>query len=414
MVADDQGHLVRAGVDLNAADGTPTPRLRLATGDYVEVDADFARRYRALSPADALSEDNREEACRDLVGEPNLTLRAGLDFSYGVGLLGTNPLPLRGFDGATNTFLPNLIETGLQWRHNLSAETRLTAAVELGLHGETFVLPWQGLQIQTPQPDVHGSAEFFTHGYFLSAGIRHSLLGAESFENAENFTVSRSWTHYYGLPTFETGVRTGYRNQYFEATVGLINGWNNFNYTFDNNNHPSFLGSLAVFPTDDFVLRASVIAGPEKDGNTADMRYVGDFHLAYRGRPVGVMANLVYGSEETQGRWDQWLGVYGALRVHPNNWPVSAFARAEYFSDSGSRFGRTGQVFGLTGGVSAHLVDFEGVGRGSHHLEIRSEARSDWDITPGATPSASGPLGRGNVASLGFQILYEGELPFWF
>lgn len=415
MVQDENGRTHRVGVDINSADGTATPRIRLASGDYVDVDSEFVRLYRGLAATDALSEDSREEACGDLLPEPNLTLHGGADLGFTAGLIGPNPLPLRGFDGTANTFVPNLFELSLEWNQSFSPQTRLRANVDVGIHGETYVQPWTGLQMQSPQPDIHGAVEFESYGFFLGAGFqRPSFLGAERFENAENFSVSRSWTHYYALPAFETGIRTGYRMRHFELTLGAINGWNNFNAGFDNNSHPSFLGSLAVFPLEDFVIRASVIGGPEKDTNTSDIRWTGDFHLAYRSRPVGFLVNAVYGAEQNGPRWDEWFGLMGALRVHPNNAPISFHTRVEYFSDSGSRLGRPGQLFSLTGGLSGHLVDFERAGRGAHHLEIRSEVRSDFDITDGATPSRPGPLGQFNTTSLSFQLLYEGELPFWF
>lgn len=412
-MVEDGGRTSRVSVDLNARDGTPRPRVIFSDGRSVNVGSDFVAAYRRLADTEALREEDRETECRALLpNEPALVFRGLLDMSFHLSPQGYSTIPLRGFDGTANSFNPNWVELGTAFMHRFSSDTRLSVGIDISLNGETFVLPGTGLQMQQVQPDIHGSLELQSHGFFLGAGIWHSFLGVERLETVENFTVTRSFTHYYGLPSADTGMRVGYRNRYVEVMAELANGWNNYNYVFDNNNHPSFLGSLAVFPTEDFTIRASVLGGPEKDGNARDMRWLGDFQLAYRGRPFGILLNVVHGADQTRDRWDHWTGALGAIRVHPNRWPVSMFGGFEYFNDAGgSRFSRHIDIASVRGGIGIHLVDWTRAGSSTHRVELRTEARSDWDITPGGT---TGLLGASNqTSSVAFTLLYEGELPFY-
>jgi hypothetical protein len=67
LVADGDNPPVRAGVDLNATDGTATPRIQV-NGAWVEVDATFADAYRGITASHALTGDDRTTSCRVING----------------------------------------------------------------------------------------------------------------------------------------------------------------------------------------------------------------------------------------------------------------------------------------------------------------------------------------------------------
>jgi hypothetical protein len=113
-------------------------------------------------------------------------------------------------------------------------------------------------------------------GLRVDAGKFVTPVGYELIEGYDGYNdnFSHSYLFTYG-PYTHTGLRFSYPfTDKFNATVMLINGWDN---VVDNNQAKSFGVTLAFVPHPTLNLFLNYVAGPEQDKNDDDFRHLVDF-----------------------------------------------------------------------------------------------------------------------------------------
>ncbi len=98
----------------------------------------------------------------------------------------------------------------------------------------------------------------------IKAGRFATLAGLEVMEGPDNWNISRSIGFGFSLPFTHTGVRTnfGLFNDYFDAYVGVNNGWDN---GVDSSAFKTYEFAVGYEPLENVSLFHAVYAGPHED-----------------------------------------------------------------------------------------------------------------------------------------------------
>ena len=214
-------------------------------------------------------------------------------------------------------------------------------------------------------------------GLSIAAGRFVTLLGEEiipTYSN-QNFNETRGFVFNNGEPLTHTGVRVSYTfNDYFAATGGLNNGWDdpgNFN-----NGGPNYEGELILNTKDkSLALVLNGIWGPNQLNHSNSNRGAIDPIVTYK---PSFLANTtfateyLYGSETghvTNGHSATWQGLAQYIVYDMNAWEFAT--RGEFFDDEdGSRTGAHQTLWEITQTLTYKVPDVTG-------LLVRAEYRHD-------------------------------------
>ena len=171
-------------------------------------------------------------------------------------------------------------------------------------------------------------------GLALKAGKFVTLLGYEVMESPNNLNFSRSLLFNFATPLTHIGVLGSYAlTDTLSATAGLVLGWD----VADDRNHvASGAGQLTHTGVKDLSTSLNFIVGPERNGDTTNIRWVTDLVANYTGLPKTTLgANFDYGQEAhaaPSGGDASWWGLAGYAAY---DWTekLRTAARLEYFRD---------------------------------------------------------------------------------
>lgn len=232
------------------------------------------------------------------------------------------------------------------------------------------------------------------NGLLLKGGKFVTLVGNEVIEPWNNPTFSRSYLFTWGGPYTHTGGYATYDvTKMISLTAGGVIGWDN---VFDNNSTPTFIGQIALNPSQYANLRVGGLYGPEQtcqpnpgvlptlqgQGCNSNARGLLDVVLDVDPmEDVGISINFAWASESgaslvNPGRHAQWIGATGTVWYDFLDC-FQVATRGEWFQDQqGVRLGTTnaqGQPIGAT--VWAVTADAKAML--SEHIYIRTEYRYD-------------------------------------
>ena len=189
-------------------------------------------------------------------------------------------------------------------------------------------------------------------GLKVDAGKFVTPVGYEAIEGYEawNDHATHSFLFTASEPSTHTGLRAGYAfSDALSATVLLVNGWDDAR----DRNRGKTVGAVVTFtPEPQWLLSASLLAGPEREDSEADVRtHLGLVVQLKPDGPVGGGLSAERGREEglaEDGGAISWWGVAGYVR-----WAVSPrlclALRAERFEDEdGARTGTAQRLDALT------------------------------------------------------------------
>jgi Putative beta-barrel porin-2, OmpL-like. bbp2 len=226
-------------------------------------------------------------------------------------------------------------------------------------------------------------------GLTVKAGKFVTLLGYEVIESPNNLNFSRSLLFDFATPLTHVGMLGSYAlTDTLSATVGLVLGWDVAN---DRNHAPSGTGQLTYTGVKDLSTSVNFIVGPERNGDTTNIRWVVDLVANYTGLPKTTLgANFDYGQEADaapNGGAASWWGLAGYAAY---DWTAKlrTAARFEYFRDEdGFRTGFGRQLGVLEGTLTFQYKIWKG-------LVVRLEYRRDEADGTVFNVKASGPTSR--------------------
>jgi hypothetical protein len=214
-------------------------------------------------------------------------------------------------------------------------------------------------------------------GLSIQAGRFVTLLGEEvipTYSN-QNFNETRGFVFNNGEPLTHTGVRASYTfNDYFAATGGLNNGWDNpGNF---NNGGPNYEGELTLNTKDkSLALVVNGIWGPNQFRHSNSNRGAIDPIVTFKPSfipNVTLASEYLYGSESghvVNGHSATWQGFAQYIVYDLNAWEFAT--RGELFDDEdGSRTGAHQTLWEITQTLTYKVPDVTG-------LMIRAEYRHD-------------------------------------
>ncbi len=258
----------------------------------------------------------------------------------------------------------------------------------------------------------------------IDAGKFDQPFGSEAADSQANPNYSRSYLYGLAQPFFFTGVRADYSPiAELDFKLEVVNGWNN---TIDTNAGKAVAVQAAFIPSDKATLFIGWVGGPEqadsrvvlceKDtafaassgsctpavGADASRNVVGDSGANGRWRhlvdvvadlkplkPLRLLANADYGTEELGGRSAAWYGANIVGQWQFNN-RFGAAARAEYFIDANGAM--TGTARELRMGEGTVTLSFSPMKHALLRLENRADFASDSVFFRGTTQRASSQL----------------------
>jgi len=173
-------------------------------------------------------------------------------------------------------------------------------------------------------------------GLKFSFGKFATPMGAEVIEAMDNMNYSRSFLFNYAIPFTHTGIRAYYPfSDYFNATLYVVNGWDNTN---DNNSGKTVGLSFGVTPVKPVALTFNFMYGPEQDNNNTHQRFLFDWVGTLTAtKTLSFVLNTDYATEQgvTTARGIEnvkWYGIAGYVKNQFNDWFALAL-RGEYFKD---------------------------------------------------------------------------------
>lgn len=207
-----------------------------------------------------------------------------------------------------------------------------------------------------PQAFVSVNVPLKSGGYLrFSAGKRWTMMDVEYVDDILNPNFSHGYAYIYASNFTDTGLSfDAHFSSKAELGLRVINGWD---VVEDNNTRKSFMGRLALTPSDRVALSFLGYFGPEQAGNGSDNRmgaqFVGTFKPASKATIYG---ELDIGSEEglgTNGGKASWWsgGVWGVFDLSPK----AALALRGEMLDDGDGV-RTSGVFGFPAAASRKLT----------------------------------------------------------
>ncbi|HEV8310132.1 MAG TPA: outer membrane beta-barrel protein [Methylomirabilota bacterium] len=172
-------------------------------------------------------------------------------------------------------------------------------------------------------------------GLTLKGGKFVTLLGYEVIESPNNLNFSRSFLFTFAIPLTHVGLLGSYSfSDALSVTAGPILGWD---VATDRNGAPSGIGQVAYTPLKDLTTSLNFIVGPEKVGDTTNIRWVIDLVANYTGiKQTTLGFNFDYGREQdaAPGGGDAaWWGV-AAYAAYDWTEQLRTAARVEYFRDA--------------------------------------------------------------------------------
>lgn len=215
-------------------------------------------------------------------------------------------------------------------------------------------------------------------GLDIQFGKWATLIGGEVIESPYNFNISRSFLFGFAIPFTHAGLLLSYPvHPMVSVSAGVVNGWDNID---DNNDGKSFIGRLAIAPSDQVEFLVNAIVGPEQ-ADDGDLRWVTDVVLTATPMEQLTLAfNADYGQEDDEpgvGGDAQWWGV-SMIAAYDFTEKFSAAVRGEYFrDDDGARggslvdtslFGKRLDLWEVTLTLGYQLWD---------HVLVRAEYRHD-------------------------------------
>lgn len=179
----------------------------------------------------------------------------------------------------------------------------------------------------------------------IKAGKYATYQGIEVVEGGANPTITRGFLFGLAEPVTHTGAEINMANGPVDVHVGVINGWDQ---AADQNAVPSYLAKIGYNMGAPLAVAVSAIVGPEKAGNTDDLRMSFDLTAVTKAIPMtDLWLQANYGMEEKAGVGGDdasWLGLGVQPLVHFNDW-FGLGLRYEYFMDDKlSRVGAAGSV----------------------------------------------------------------------
>ena len=160
----------------------------------------------------------------------------------------------------------------------------------------------------------------FGSGLTIKAGKWATLIGYEVYESPKDLNFSRSFLYTLGTPYTHTGALASYQfTQWFGATVGSTNGWDNSD---NNNGYLRPIGSFAFTPIDKLSATVNYLFGPEQNraqmrGDQINNRWIVDTTVLYTGiDKVTLAVNFDFAGEEN----DPALVALGTRKDNDSRW----------------------------------------------------------------------------------------------
>lgn len=258
----------------------------------------------------------------------------------------------------------------------------------------------------------------------IDAGKFDQPFGSEAADTQANPNYSRSYLYGLAQPYFFTGVRADYAPvAELDFKLELVNGWNN---TIDTNAGKAIALQAAFVPSDKATLFLGWVGGPEQPdsrvvlcekgtafasatgacgpavGAEASRNVVGDSSANGRWRhlvdmvadlkplkPLRLLANADYGTEELGGKSAAWYGANLVGQWQFNN-RFAAAARAEYFVDADGAMSGTARNVRL--GEGTVTLSFSPMKHALLRLENRADFASESIFFRGTSQRASSQL----------------------
>jgi len=261
----------------------------------------------------------------------------------------------RVFDKDHNTFSLDLFQLQVSRAPGENGVGFVTK-INFGKTAERMASDWDGDgtvgNVAEEQNSIELEEAYITYNFpglpdlQLKGGKFVTLLGAEVIESPRNPNISRSLAFGFAIPFTHTGLLMSYAfAPQFNATLGIVNGWDN---VIDSNDGKSVTGSFVVTPVDQFSLALNGIYGAEQPNHGDSKRGVVDVVATVK--PIDNMLlslNYDYGNESNLGlgrnntvEWNAFSGIIGYDIVDALAVPIGFALRGEYFDDSdNSRFG---------------------------------------------------------------------------
>jgi hypothetical protein len=253
----------------------------------------------------------------------------------------------RVFDFADRTFKVDVFELVAQRPVSKPNDTGFRADLALGssvplVSSASSVFFFQSHDVDLQQAFASWIAPVGS-GLRLDAGKFVTHLGYEVIEGYDgwNDQATRSLLFGFAIPFTHTGLRAGYTfSPHVSGLLLVVNGWDNAS---DNNTSPSFGAQLALTPAPPATIVLNAISGPERNGDTHDMRTVLDGVATWKASSVWTLGvngdigrerNLLFPPADAH-----WKGIAGYVRFAPSG-PFALSLRGESFDDEeGARTG---------------------------------------------------------------------------
>ncbi len=301
----------------------------------------------------------------------SIYLQGGYNYNFASPDSGENQL--RVFDHKANSFTLDLAQIqfvkdpavgGLGYKLKLSfGETaKFIHATGLGNAGDEFDLTEAYISYSAP----------LGKGLRFDFGKMATYHGAEVIEARDNPNYSRSYLFNFAIPFTHTGLKMSYAfSDTLNASVHVVNGWDNFN---DNNKSKTMGLSVGYTPVEQLAMIFNLMYGPEKDDNNHDNRFLFDWVGTIKPvKNLSIILNTDYATEQhtdpDSGGTAKWYGV-SAIAKYDFSDMYSLSLRGEYFNDQN----------GVRTGTPQHLkeVTLTPEIRVAQGLIVRPEYRHDW------------------------------------
>jgi hypothetical protein len=301
----------------------------------------------------------------------SIYLQGGYNYNFASPDSGENQL--RVFDQKANSFTLDLAQIqflkdpavgGLGYKLKLSfGETaKFIHAMGLGNAGDEFDLTEAYISYSAP----------LGKGLRFDFGKMATYHGAEVIEARDNPNYSRSYLFNFAIPFTHTGLKMSYAfSDTLNASVHVVNGWDNFN---DNNKSKTVGVSVGYTPVEQLAMIFNLMYGPEKDDNNHDNRFLFDWVGTIKPvKNLSIILNTDYATEQhsdpDSGGTAKWYGV-AAIAKYDFSDMYSLSVRGEYFNDQN----------GVRTGTPQHLkeVTLTPEIRVAQGLIVRPEYRHDW------------------------------------
>jgi hypothetical protein len=313
-----------------------------------------------------------EEASADPIETRVAKLEEMLGFKFGGMLYGsyqynfnepeTDRNTLRSFDQEDNNFTLDVFQLAIEKEgpDGLSA----TAKLNFGKTSVPLASDWNGdgvLDNSEETNDFEVQDAFLNYapewagGISVKAGKFATVIGAELIEAPLNPNFTRSFAFGFAIPFTHTGVLfSAPLGEMASTSLGVVNGWDN---VVDSNDSKTFIGQLALTPTDLLAVYLNGSYGNESVDDEGDARGLFDLVVALNPDPFMANLNFDYGTEG-DGTWLAFAGIVGVDLRSAAEIPWGLYLRGEIFDDQdGFRTGTEQQLYEVTATAKYFLTD---------------------------------------------------------